>query len=81
MNDPEWLSIEDYHEHINGVLSAWLIGQMARRGELRSVKVGGRRLIHRDALTRLAEEQEVLREWKKEPRMIALPGRERRRAG
>jgi hypothetical protein len=42
MSESEWLSIEEYHTHINGVLSAWLIGQMARRGELRSVKIGAR---------------------------------------
>jgi hypothetical protein len=72
MSESEWLSIEDYHTHISGVLSAWLIGQMARRGELRSVKIGARRLIHRAALPMLAGAQE--------PRMIALPVQGRRRA-
>jgi hypothetical protein len=80
MSESEWLSIEDYQEHINGVLSSWLIGQMARRGELRSVKIGARRLIHRDALNILAEHQAEIRLYEGMPRVIALPGRERRRA-
>lgn len=57
----EWLTRQQFAERNPGV-SFWLIGDLVRRGELDSVRLGRRLLIPSNALELLAERQRSERE-------------------
>jgi hypothetical protein len=58
---PEWISLKELASRHESV-SPWLLGELVRRGEFPSVRLGRRVLIRSDAIELLAERQRVERE-------------------